>query len=507
MQRTGQHVNYVTLKSYIESQMSGSNWSAKKAFLELIDNAFDAGATQIEIARTGDCVSITDNGCGTDVPYCIVDPHNRQDTHGGRGTGQYGIGGAFAAIFLTNSGRVEATSVHGGTQRGVVADWSSVDDATSQFPTKEIHPPRAASAQHGTQVRLYGVTRNRYGEHVKKSLVNDLGVLYKPGIMNGINIVIDGQRVSAPFTPEMVERPIRLDLTLSCGMQFTAVMGLLSPGVNASCNRVYYGPRLMEVGHDLLSDLKTNTSRLMFEVFLRPDECRKHGMKVTTTKESFQSDDVTRDLLKEMEAVIAKEFRQTLDAAAEQVLTFRLNFVTTAINNAVKAGVSATINPKPYARSNEGSGISRGDSERGQKDDFVDHQEFGCEDATAGPFSIEFKVEPTSGNAGAIAIELSGSAITIRVNKDKLMGRTQAEEISWMLDALPGLIRAKLYDAGSNRDSMIARLCESNKDWAFLLETKKRGGHGTTPMLIELFNNARLAALEMLTGKREAIAV
>ena len=87
------------------------------------------------------------------------------------------------------------------------------------------------------------------------------------------------------------------------------------------------------------------------------------------------------------------------------------------------------------------------------------------------------------------------------------MGRTQAEEISWMLDALPGLIRAKLYDAGSNRDSMIARLCESNKDWAFLLETKKRGGHGTTPMLIELFNNARLAAPEMLTGKREAIAV
>ena len=73
MQRTGQHVNYVTLKSYIESQMSGSNWSAKKAFLELIDNAFDAGATQIEIARAGDCVSITDNGCGTDVPYCIVE--------------------------------------------------------------------------------------------------------------------------------------------------------------------------------------------------------------------------------------------------------------------------------------------------------------------------------------------------------------------------------------------------------------------------------------------------
>ena len=504
MRRTNQHVKHVTLKSYIATQLNGSNWSAKKAILELIDNSMDAGATNVVISKNKKDLTITDNGCGTPVPYCIIDPHNRQDTHGGKGTGQFGIGGAFAAIYLTECGYVEATSVHEGVERGVYADWATIGDSPD-YPTEELFPERPTDSASGTTVKMK-VTGYKFGPQVKDALMNDLGVLYKPGLMNGVNITIDGQTVHPPFTPEMVETPRECEVVLSCGMKFTAKMGLLKPGVNASCNRVYYGPRLMDNGHDFLSTSKTNTSRIMFEMFLQPDECRRHGLRVTTTKESFLSnDETTSDLLAEMTAAVAETFKTTLTAAAEQVQVFRLNFMTTAINKAVKAGISAAVNPRPYMRSGESTGATRDESGRGRDDDFVDSREFGCEDATSGEFSIEFIVEPTYGDAGAIAIKLAGDAITVRVNRDKLMGRNADEEVSWMLDSMPGLIRSKIYDWGDNRKNKLSALVAHNPDWAYLLDTEKRGGHGTTPRLIELFNNIRIEALAMLSGKRAEV--
>jgi len=500
MKRDKCHRNSISLKQQLQSQVAGSNWSPKSALLELIDNAVDAGASYIEISTPNNCIVIEDNGKGSSVPYVILEPHNREETHGGKGTGQFGIGGAYATIYLTDIGRVEAISVNNGVERSVSANWGKLGDEDTEFPTEMLHPDTPTNKQNGTCVTMYGVSGKRRGKNVMDAVAKELGMLYKPGITDGLKVTICGNPVSPPFTPELIEPAIIETIELKCGMTFRARMGLLKQGVNESCNRVYYGPRLMENGPDLLSGCKTNTSRIMFEAYLQPDECRKNGLKVSTTKESLASGDETvESLLDEMRVKVVSNFNKTIEAANEQVQQFRLTFMSTAITNAVKGALSHKPSMQNY-QPGEASERTASNRKNGEQAVNADPREIGNEDTNLGEFSIDFRLEYTSGDAGAIAIELKPSALLIRVNTEKRKNRTPENEIDWMLGAIPGLIRAKLYDWGTNRTEKMADLINQNPSWQYLLDTKKRGGHGTTPMLVEIFNDAREQAMTQLAG-------
>lgn len=506
MNRKSNHRNCISLKDQIRTQINGSNWTPTSAILELIDNAVDAGAKNISITYNPGTFTmlIEDDGIGCDCPYVIIEPNNREDTHGGKGTGQYGIGGSYAAIYLTNMGRVSVESVRDNKRHFAQADWSTLDDDQVQFPTTG-RVENAANTPSGTKISLRKVNGTRAGATVTNALSKRLGVLYKPGITDGLNITIYGETVPRPVTPLLV-RPLETHvLKTSGGMTFRATMGLLNPNVNEPSNNVYYGPRKMDCGPDFLADVRTNSSRIVFDVYFDPDQCRRHSLIVATTKERFQTEnEETSNILDEVRRLIVDKFSSILNEAAEQVQTFRLNFMSTAINKAVRSALSsnveAVVNPDEESETVE-TGNGRGRSAPNiVRDRHRDQSEIGNEKSTGGEFGINFRLEPTTGNAAAIALELTGSEIVLRVNQDKKMGRTPEQEVEWMLGAIPGLIRARLYDWGSNREFYVQRLVKQNPDWAYLLEPEKRGGFGTTPLLIELFNNASYEARAALTA-------
>ncbi len=93
------------------------------ALSELIDNAFDAGATNVSIRfGPGKRVSVTDNGCGCDSPESMLtlgDHYRRKSTRLGR----YGVGAKDAALWLWGKWVIKTTVAD--TCLKFSIDWSS----------------------------------------------------------------------------------------------------------------------------------------------------------------------------------------------------------------------------------------------------------------------------------------------------------------------------------------------------------------------------------------------
>lgn len=507
MQRRNGHRSDISLKTQISFQITNANWTPKSSLLELIDNSIDAGASRISIDVNGSSVCVRDNGCGTDIPYVILEPHNREDSHGGKGTGQFGIGGAYAMIYMTNVGRVEAISVKDGIERSAFADWGRLDEMETQFPTRVLRPDKPTGQESGTLVTMHGVPASRRSRTVMQSVASELGILYKPGVSNGLEIVVDGDSVVPPLMPLMSVPVVSEDIVLSCGMRFTASMGLLHANTTGSCNRVYYGPRQMECGPDLLASVRTNTSRLWFEVQLYPDECRKHGLKVTPTKESLVTHDETVNILvEEMRQAVLDRFSEIVKSAGEQVQSFKLTFMSNMISQAVKGALSHKDALRPVrVKSVESSrGSASGSRDPRVEPTNVDPNELGHEDAQEGEFSIGFRLEPTGGESPAIKIDCVGSEIVVRVNMDKTMGRTNDQMIEWILGAIPyALVTWKSESNSKIRDAKIEQLVAVNPDWQKLLHgpQAKPPGLCKSENLVELFNQVRHQVVSAMSQK------
>ena len=160
---------------------------------ELIDNAFDAHATRVDIETTGrkgardfgDLV-VSDDGRGSDDLSLMLAPGKRKQ-HPGTKLGRFGIGSKDAAIWLW--GTTQICSVHGGMIRTVEADWSAIE-ASGRWRVPRSIESKAGPADHGTRITFSKIAHEFPRGERFDGLVAELGYLYAPAIKRGLQITI-----------------------------------------------------------------------------------------------------------------------------------------------------------------------------------------------------------------------------------------------------------------------------------------------------------------------------
>lgn len=207
-----------------------NNWP--KSLCELIDNALDAGASQVYL-DFGEAGSLTvrDDGRGCDNVLRMLRQGDRQD-HAGTAAGMYGVGGKCAMIWLSRQTTIR--SVSGGVRRSVFVDWDALQDSDDW----EIADPleAAVSEPNGTAIRMNGLL-NRLPSSWN-DLLASLGTTYAPSLRAGVWIKIrrppgkarplsNWESVLAAPQPELTQA-VTAQLTVSGRRRADVTMGILT---------------------------------------------------------------------------------------------------------------------------------------------------------------------------------------------------------------------------------------------------------------------------------------
>jgi hypothetical protein len=212
-----------------EMEREGLNWSA--ALAEVIDNAFDAKASRVEIKVTKEAVEIIDDGCGCECPQRMFQK-GFSTKRGQRGQmGRYGIGLKHASFYICGlEGDTFITSRFDGVERIVRANWGQIVRQQSwAIDDPRIEP--AADGAIGTRIRfIRGKRRWPTGDNLKPVL-DELSFTFAPALENGLQIVmnIDGKR--QPLTPPPMPEWIKnVATTITVGKKTAIVKaGIVAP--------------------------------------------------------------------------------------------------------------------------------------------------------------------------------------------------------------------------------------------------------------------------------------
>lgn len=149
---------------------------------ELIDNAFDAGATRVEIIVSGREITIEDDGVGCDdlEKMLTMGRHSRKVT---TRLGRYGVGLKDAAWWV--GGPTLIVTIHNGTRRRIRLDWDRMTEWSAPAPLVEKTDKR------GTSIRFEAIGKERRfpdGERLEK-LLAELAFTYTPALKDNRQIV------------------------------------------------------------------------------------------------------------------------------------------------------------------------------------------------------------------------------------------------------------------------------------------------------------------------------
>jgi len=183
-----------TPSTHLVLSLCRNNLDWHRACGELIDNAFDAGATSVAISiekrRGVETFSIADNGVGCDDLRSFV----RLGDHRGKAStrlGQYGIGAKEAMLWIGQEPpRINVTSVHGGKEHRLTYDFAAVYKSGSwAIDPDSLQTEDATPGECGTIVRVQS-PRLRQLPHgaAWDGFVARLGYLYAPAIKRGRQI-------------------------------------------------------------------------------------------------------------------------------------------------------------------------------------------------------------------------------------------------------------------------------------------------------------------------------
>lgn len=147
---------------------------------ELIDNAFDAGATSVDIVIDNKEITVTDNGdgCSDFEAMLTMGKHTR---HRSTQLGRYGVGLKDAAWWVGGPTRI--TSVHRGVKQVLSVNW----DALSRWSLPSPHKTEAAGSR-GTVIRFDRIARRFPDGKQFDDLLADIGFIYTPAIKHGKQI-------------------------------------------------------------------------------------------------------------------------------------------------------------------------------------------------------------------------------------------------------------------------------------------------------------------------------
>lgn len=221
---------------------SETSFTWKSALGELIDNAFDAAATNVEIAygTRGDAktFSIRDNGTGFEDLRNIAQFGGRTSRKS-TSLGRYGVGAKDAALWIGSVRSViHVTSVHGGVYRSLRIDWGAIlrsGQWTIAPDSMTVRPAEAGEV--GTTVRVTApksdFRRIPHGQDWD-DFVRNIGFLYAPAIKRHrqISITRGGAPkpvegfLTPPFEPGHVDQKIEVS-----GKRAHVHVGIVKEGV------------------------------------------------------------------------------------------------------------------------------------------------------------------------------------------------------------------------------------------------------------------------------------
>lgn len=193
---------------------------------ELIDNAFDAGATRVDITLNGRELTISDdgNGCDDIARMLTMGRHARKST---TRLGRYGVGLKDAAWWVGGPTRIETH--HAGKQHAIRINW----DALSSWSAPTPHV--GESTQRGTMIRFESFGKERRfpdGERLA-SMLSSLAFTYSPALKQGKQIVFRRgkcepvllKRYELPPLVETIDSTIDVD-----GKSARIFVGMVQPG-------------------------------------------------------------------------------------------------------------------------------------------------------------------------------------------------------------------------------------------------------------------------------------
>lgn len=174
---------------------------------ELIDNAFDAGATQIRISSPGKReLVVTDNGkgCPDIVAMLTLGRHRKHDS---TSLGRYGVGLKEAALWMW--GTLKIRSVHSGIMRRCSIDWQSLV-ASGSWDVVDPSETEASGIDSGT-VLVFSRTERHPPDWDR--LAHQLSHTFASALWDGKQIVFEFPKKPAivvkPFTPPPLEHVVQ----------------------------------------------------------------------------------------------------------------------------------------------------------------------------------------------------------------------------------------------------------------------------------------------------------
>ncbi len=219
--KTGRRGELVRAENFILATRDTGYRTSAYALAELVDNAIQAGATQIEaqVAATGDstcplAVTVVDNGCGMGAEELrqalAFGGTSRFDDR--TSLGRYGMGLPNGSLSLAR--RVAVHSWRNGRTLAVGLDVDQIaalQQRTVPVPELIESDEWASRSESGTAVLLTACDRLQYRRAAPfaSRLRSDFGRIYRRFLSDGLRIVVNGE-VVIPSDPLFLDSPARI---------------------------------------------------------------------------------------------------------------------------------------------------------------------------------------------------------------------------------------------------------------------------------------------------------
>lgn len=379
---------------------------------ELIDNAFDAGATRVEVALDGRELTVDDdgNGCDDIARMLTMGRHDRKQT---TRLGRYGVGLKDAAWWVGGPTRI--ITHHAGKRHTIRIAWDALAGWSAPMPSVAD----AEDGKRGTRIRFEEMAKTRRfpdGKNLDRML-GELAFIYSPALKNGKQIVFRRgnkppvllQRYELPRLAETIDTTIQVE-----GKSARVFVGIVADGVENPRPGISYTHAFRVITHGALGCGGLGSSRIAGWVSLGD------GWTLARNK-----DDVTAYKDELGEAVFAA-IRSLVEKASSQALTIKSQSLAEGLTSRFRGIVGGTEenskakreSPKNPTGSNQptGNGKPHKKARRTQPGTRI-------RDAKAGHFRIDFK-PCVDGAIGEVEIDgrviwLADNHITVQRAKNE----------------------------------------------------------------------------------------
>jgi hypothetical protein len=174
--KTEEVISIVPDPHYLKHMLMANALPFPAAISELVDNAFDQGATKVTIRVDSNCIAVVDdgNGCADIQKMIMLGGHKRTPT---TRLGRYGAGLKHAATSLGDLASIQ--TVHDGVMRKADVDWNEI--YSSGKWEQKVSADDTTTSGKGTSICI---SQLRPARRRKDELIRPLSFNFSPAIQS-----------------------------------------------------------------------------------------------------------------------------------------------------------------------------------------------------------------------------------------------------------------------------------------------------------------------------------